>query len=179
MIALAQAPGDLGKAARDGLVRLARHGGAELRALAAAALAARDRKQAAALVPDLLDDGPALARLLDPALAGDARKALVAAAQSAHHQGVALPHLVAQRDAAAIAGLLGDRKLGEGVRLGLVEALAQIATPEAQRRLIDLGSDDAEDEDLRKAAWRALRRAKRRVAAQTRPPRRSRWEVQP
>ncbi|HRI11349.1 MAG TPA: hypothetical protein PKW35_26205, partial [Nannocystaceae bacterium] len=115
----------------------------------------------------------------DPGLAADARRALEQAALSAHHQGVALPHLVALGDAKALAKLLDDKKLGEGIRLGIIEALAKIATKEAQDRLVVLGTDKGEDEDLRKAAWRALRRAKRRLAAATRAPRRSRWEVQP
>ncbi|MCA9662713.1 MAG: hypothetical protein KC486_30520, partial [Myxococcales bacterium] len=92
---------------------------------------------------------------------------------------VALPHLVAIADVDGLAGHLGDRNLSDGLRLGVIEALARIADDAALDHLRAFGRDEEEDEELRKAAWRAVRRGQRRQRAASKPPRRSRWEVQP
>ncbi|HGG56274.1 MAG TPA: HEAT repeat domain-containing protein, partial [Nannocystis exedens] len=65
VIGLASGDGQLSAAAKGQLKSLASGGDAELRALAAAALAGRDQEAATALVGDLLDDGVSVARLLD------------------------------------------------------------------------------------------------------------------
>ncbi|MBL8969477.1 MAG: hypothetical protein JNK56_02795, partial [Myxococcales bacterium] len=148
---------------------------AELRSVAAAGLAALDPKGAAKLVPLVLDDGPSLARLVGP----DAGPALRPAAGDSHRQGTALPHLVALGDSAGLIKALADTQ-HETARLGLVEALGKIADEPAMAALRKLGAAEAEDEELRKAAWRALRRAKRIAADRSSPrERHGRWEVQP
>jgi hypothetical protein len=54
------------------------------------------------------------------------------------------------------------------------------ATDDAIAALKKLAADEAEDEELRKAAWRAVRRAQRAQDAAKQPKtRHSRWEVQP
>ena len=149
---------------------------AELRSIAAAGLAAQGTaKDAAKLVPSVLDDGPSLARLVGP----EAQPALRGSAGDIHRQGTVLVHLVAQGDSAGLIKALQATK-HETARLGLVEALGKVADDAAMAELRRIGALEAEDEELRKAAWRALRRAKR-IAAERAAPRakHSRWEVQP
>jgi ParB family chromosome partitioning protein len=179
VIGLAGGDGELSEAARENLKALACGGDAELRALAAAALSGRDRSAASALVGSLLDDGVSVARLLDGEVGDAAKASLMEAAGDAHRQGVALPYLVSLGDAEGLGARLRDRTLNEALRLGIVEALARIADPGALDLLRAFGRDEEEDEELRKAAWRAVRRGQRRQDAASKPPRRSRWEVQP
>ncbi len=179
VIGLAGGEGELSEAARENLKALACGGDAELRALAAAALSGRDRSSASALVGELLDDGVSVARLLDGGVGEAAKASLIEAAGDTHRQGVALPYLVSIGDVLGLGARLRDTGLSEGIRLGIIEALARIATPDALDLLRAYGRDGEVDEELRKAAWRAVRRGQRRHKAATKPPRRSRWEVQP
>ncbi|MFY0538458.1 HEAT repeat domain-containing protein [Nannocystis pusilla] len=95
-----------------------------------------------------------------------------------HRQGVVLTWLVKLGDVAGLTKALADKNASETARLGLVEALGQIGDDAAFEALRKVGADEQEDEELRKAAWRALRRAKRIKAAAASPKvRRSRWEV--
>jgi len=179
VIGLAGGAGALSEEAKSSLNALACGGDAELRALAAAALAGRDQEAAAALVGDLLDDGVSVARLLDGGVGDAAKASLGEAAVDTHRQGVALPYLVALGDVEGLASRLQDRGLSDGLRLGLLEALARIADEGALEVLRTFGRDEDEDEELRKAAWRAVRRGQRRAKSVAKAPRRSRWEVQP
>ena len=54
-----------------------------------------------------------------------------------------------------------DRALPEAARLGAVEGLAAMAREPAEDVLRRVGMSTVEDEELRKAAWRGLRRSKR------------------
>jgi len=54
-----------------------------------------------------------------------------------------------------------DRKKPEAARLGAIEGLGVMATEAAEAVLTQVGAADGDDEDVRKAAWRALRRSKR------------------
>ena len=124
----------------------------------------------------MLDDGSSLARVV---VGPEAVAALRPAAGDPHRQGTALKHLVALADSAGLVAALKTTK-HEPARIGLVEALGKLADEPAIAALRKLGADEKEDEELRKAAWRALRRAKR-IAAERQNPRErhSRWEVQP
>jgi ParB family chromosome partitioning protein len=84
-----------------------------------------------------------------------------------HYQGVALPHLLERKDLDALVKVAGDRKLPLVTRLGAVEGLAALAREDAEGRLLEVAKRDGEDEELRKAAWRGLRRSRRarRVSA--------------
>ena len=151
---------------------------AELRELAAAGLGQRDAKPAAQ-IGGVLDDAGPLARLLSRGTDG-ATAALRGAAGDVHRQGVVLPYLAAAADVAGLTKALADKSASETARLGLVEALARAATDDAIAALKQLAADEAEDEELRKAAWRAVRRATRaQDAAESPKTRHSRWEVQP
>ena len=130
------------------------------RELAAGALGKLAVERAVALVGRLLDDRDSLRRLL----AGNEQGALPAlrlAALEVHTQGVALPLLIAGGDVAGLAAALADRALPEATRLGAIEALARIATDASFAPILAVATAEAEDEELRKGAWRALRRGRR------------------
>ncbi|MCB9525727.1 MAG: hypothetical protein H6702_20480 [Myxococcales bacterium] len=90
--------------------------------------------------------------------------ALRAGAQIAHAQGVVLPHLIAAGDVVGLAAVAEDRKAPEVSRLGALEALARIPREAAVAPLLAVAKDDDEDEAVRKAAWRAVRRHRRAQA---------------
>ncbi len=125
------------------------------RALAASALSRKAPARAAALVVKVLDDPPTLAALHpDP-------RALSAGLSSTHTMGAVLPAIVRLGDVSDLLATLSDKNNAESVRLGAIEGLGQVGQETARAALIALGKDTEEDETLRKAAWRALRRAKR------------------
>lgn len=158
--------GDAGVALLD---RAAHDSDADIRTLAATNLAALSPERAQAAVASTLEDGPSLNRLLgrDAALSEAARAALRGAVANIHTQGVALPHLVAARDVAGLRVILEDPSLQDELRLGALEGLARIASPEVEEILAAIGKSEDEDEELRMAAWRALRRARRQRARKT------------
>ena len=130
------------------------------RELAAGALGKLAPDRADALAGQLLDDRDSLRRLL----AGHEQGALPAlrlAALKVHTQGVALPLLIAGGDVAGLAAALADRALPEATRLGAIEALSRIATDAAFAPILAVARAEDEDDELRKGAWRALRRGRR------------------
>jgi ParB family chromosome partitioning protein len=132
----------------------------EVRTLAAEALARDDARRAAAVAEKLLSDRVSFNRLADQEgvhLEAMLRKA----AGQVHYQGVALPHLIAEGDEEGLGAVAADRKLPEATRLGAMEGLALLARETAEERLKRIGLAKGEEEELRKAAWRALRRSKR------------------
>jgi len=177
----ALATGVAGEAGLAALSAAVVDGDGRQRTLAAAALAEVAPDRASALVPGVLDDRSSLDRLLRGPSAGPGAgstsaptprpmspavsAALRRAAASVHTQGVALPHLVATADVEGLSAALADKKLAEPARLGALEALARIATDAAIAPLLATAKSDAEDEEIRKAAWRGLRRAHRQRKA--------------
>ena len=148
---------------------------ADLRSIVANGLAAHDAN-VDKLVPAVLDDATSLARLVPRSGTVPLRPAI----GDLHRQGTVLPYLVTGSDTAALVAALKDKKTGETARLALVEALGKTADDPAMAALREIGTADAEDEELRKAAWRALRKAKRHAAERSSPrTRHGRWEVQP
>ena len=112
------------------------------------------------MAPALLSDRVSFDRLAR----GDGAKVEETARSAAgqvHYQGVALPHLIMRGDVAALAAVAEDRKLPDATRLGAIEGLARLAREDAEARLVQIGKAEKEDEELRKAAWRGLRRSKR------------------
>ena len=132
----------------------------ELRAVAAQALGRRAPDRAAAMAERLLSDRVSFHRLAlgDGA---DPRGTLHAAARQVHYQGVVLPGLIERGDVEGLAGVAEDRSLPETTRLGAVEGLAAMARGPAEDVLRRIGLNAEIDEELRKAAWRALRRSGR------------------
>ncbi|WP_169976936.1 HEAT repeat domain-containing protein [Tautonia rosea] len=154
----------------DTLATLALDGPANLRPLAADALARFDPKRSAAVAPDLIGDPVGFDRLSHH-LGKTLDSPLAEAAPNLHSQGVALPLLVARGHIEPLAAAAANHSLPDTARLGAVEALANFANEAAEEPLRTVGLDDANDETLRKAAWRALRRSKR-LRDRSRKPRR-------
>jgi ParB family chromosome partitioning protein len=154
----ALATGFAKKAGLDALAAAVTGNDARLRALGSAALLALAPARAAELAGKVVDDGVTLGRLLGPGAAGDAVRA---GAGSVHTQGATLPRLVAAGDVVGLAGVLADRQLGEAVRLGAAEALGRLGTEAALAALYAVAKAADEDEELRKAAYRAARRGRR------------------
>jgi ParB family chromosome partitioning protein len=71
--------------------------------------------------------------------------------------------LIERGDVEGLAVVAEDRTLPEVTRLGAIEGLAAVAREpaEAVLRRIGLATEPEEDEELRKAAWRGLRRSRR------------------
>lgn len=155
----ALAGGHAGGAGVDAIAEAVTAADPALRAAAAAALAGLDAARAGRLAATAEDDRQSLDRLArgNPAAAD----ALRDAARKIHAQGVVLPHLIARGDLDGLIAAAADKALPEATRLGAIEALSQIATPPAEDAIAAIGKDDSEDEALRKAAWRARRRAAR------------------
>jgi ParB family chromosome partitioning protein len=130
------------------------------RTLASAALRALSPDKAAELAAQVVDDRGTLSRLV-AADAKGARAALRAAAASVHTQGATLPMLAAAGDVPALAEIASDAKLPEAARLGAVEALGRVGDEKAQKALYAVAKAAGEDEELRKAAFRAARRGQR------------------
>ncbi len=84
------------------------------------------------------------------------------AAKSSHYQARALPELVAREDFKTLANVATDVGGELNSRLGAIEALAAMTGKKAQQALVDIGTNKKLDEELRRAAWRGLRRSKRR-----------------
>jgi ParB family chromosome partitioning protein len=139
---------------------LAAGGDPEIRATAAQAVARDDAKRAAAVAGRVLSDRVSFNRVAardNAALA----ETLRGAAGQVHYQGVTVPHLAARRDVAGLAVVANNRALSEETRLGAIEGLAAAASEEGEAELAKVGRSLENPEDLRKAAWRGLRRSKR------------------
>lgn|GEM_PF-1062589 len=151
--------GKLTPAVLDTLDALARGPDADVRVLATELLARFDAKRAAKLIDSALSDRPGFNRL---AVAGAVSASDVAsAASNVHYQPVALPVFVAEKDVKALAGVARDKKAAEAARFGAVEGLGVMATEAAEAVLVEIGTSKDDDKELKKAAWRALRRSKR------------------
>jgi ParB family chromosome partitioning protein len=142
------------------LEKLATDADADVRTLAASLLAKFDQKRAVGLVPGYLSDKPTFARVLAGGVKADA--VVKTAAAQPHQQSVALQPLVAAKDVGTLAAVARDQKAAESARLGAVEGLGFMADEAAEKVLAEIGAAQGDDEDVRKAAWKALRRSKRR-----------------
>ncbi|MFO0822138.1 MAG: hypothetical protein U0792_03295 [Gemmataceae bacterium] len=83
------------------------------------------------------------------------------AAGEVHYQPVVLPVLVDEKDVKTLAAVAKDRKVPDVARLGAVEGLGVMAAETAEAVLVEIGTAKDDDKEIRKAAWRALRRSKR------------------
>jgi ParB family chromosome partitioning protein len=132
---------------------------ADVRVLATELVARYDAKRAAKLAEDLLSDRPSFNRLVTAKVVHAADVATAAA--QAHFQPVVLPVLVDEKDVKTLAAVAKDRKAPDTVRHGAVEGLGVMAVENAEAVLVEIGTAKDDDKELRKAAWRALRRSKR------------------
>jgi ParB family chromosome partitioning protein len=111
------------------------------------------------LADKVLADRPAFNRLVE-AEAVPAKQVEGVAAQ-VHYQPVVLPVLIAAKDIPPLAAVAKDKKAPEAARLGAIEGLGVMADEAAEKVLVEVGTAKDDDKDVRKAAWRALRRSKR------------------
>ena len=128
------------------------------RQLAAEVLARWAPKRARALAEELISDRPAFERLSAHVDVGDVVRQ---GSRAVHLQGVALPKLVALGDLDGLAAVADDGDLSDTVRLGAIEAIARLETEAGETKLKQYGADEALDDELRKAAWRGVRRSRR------------------
>ncbi len=146
-----------GAAGLDALARAVTADDPAVRQAAAGALATLDAARAATLAAQAGDDRRSLVELAEDNPATD--ETLRAAASRVHAQGIALPLLVARGDVEALSGAAADRALPEAARLGALEALARVADEAAIDAIRAVAEAEDDDEAVRKAAWRARRRA--------------------
>jgi ParB family chromosome partitioning protein len=133
---------------------------AEARTLAVEALARLSPKRTTELADKILADRVSFRRLANQKDA-PIQQTLQAAASQQHYQSVALPHLIARHDRDTLTAVVQNAKLPDATRLGAIEGLAALADEKAEATLVDLGKNEAAPEELRKAAWRAVRRSRR------------------
>ncbi len=151
--------GKVTPAVLDTLESLAVGPDADVRVLAAELLARFDAKRAAKFAEKMLSDRPSFNRLVIAKAVSAAN--VTSAAANVHLQPVALPVFVAEKDVKTLAAVARDRKANEAARLGAVEGLGVMATEPAEAVLVEIGTAKDDEKELRKAAWRALRRSKR------------------
>lgn len=95
-----------------------------------------------------------------PQRLADKQTAIQAAARSERHAR-ALPILIRQHDISTLTAIARDEQLDERQRMAAIEGLGRIQTEAAEQELQSLFQQDGIDEDLGKAAFRALRRSQR------------------
>ncbi|QEG40491.1 HEAT repeat domain-containing protein [Roseimaritima ulvae] len=135
-----------------------------IRQRAAELLARSDASQAAEVLPQALSDRLTFQRLAS--VEGVPTEQVYATAvTSTHYQPVVLPQLIAADAVDLLVETAQQAELHDSARLGAIEGLAEIANDGAADALVAVGANEANSEDIRKAAWRGLRRAKRRQAS--------------
>ncbi|WP_372365070.1 HEAT repeat domain-containing protein [Candidatus Uabimicrobium sp. HlEnr_7] len=82
-----------------------------------------------------------------------------------HYQGILLPLFVQHGEVKILLDVAKNTDNSEQARLGAIEGLAVIADDKAQKALEKIAKVKKQDKEVCKAAWRALRRAKRRQKA--------------
>ena len=131
----------------------------EVRTFAITALSRFNSARATDMAEDILSDRVSFNRLVGQ-ISDEVDEVLHSTVARAHYQAVALPHLIVRGDVQSLAAVVVDGKLPDNTRLGAIEGLASLAREEAEAKLIALGETE-EDEELRRAAWRGVRRSKR------------------
>ncbi|WP_442509912.1 HEAT repeat domain-containing protein [Novipirellula sp. SH528] len=134
-----------------------------IRHMAARLITQSDPKRGAGLAEQMLSD-----RVLFNELATvdgvDVTSAVSVGVANVHYQPVVLPKAIADADVTMLASVATSAELAETARLGAIEGLAKMGSLDANSRLVEVAKDESNSEELRKAAWRGLRRAKRQMA---------------
>ena len=91
------------------------------------------------------------------------KKTLQLAAASTHYQPRVMNELIKSSDVRTLQMVAIDAKSNLNARLGAIEGLAAISDANAEKVLVEIGRDESVDKELRKAAWRGLRRSKRKA----------------
>jgi ParB family chromosome partitioning protein len=69
--------------------------------------------------------------------------------------------VIEEKEEALLVTTATNAELNENNRLGAIEALAAMTSQTAEDELAKIGRTEGIDDELRKAAWRGLRRSKR------------------
>ncbi|MDM8515838.1 HEAT repeat domain-containing protein [Desulfobacterales bacterium HSG16] len=131
---------------------------AKLRLAATGILAFTDAKAASRTAENMLRDRTGFNRI---AALSDVKTAIKKGVSDIHLQAAVLPHLVKNGDFKSVYKVAQDKNLTLNLRMGAVEALAKMADEKAEKLLVNIGKAEDYDEELRKAAWRGLRRSRR------------------
>ena len=130
------------------------------------AMTKADKPKLDSLAQQVLPDRTAFQKLARNQAAGIG-KTLKANAGDAHYQPRTLPYLIESNESKTLAAVAEDSKLDIVARLGAVEGLAKIGGSAVEKSLLAIGKNEKFEEDLRKAAWKALRRTKRQSKRQS------------
>ncbi len=154
----------LTKAELDVIAAQTNDGDYRIRQTAAELLARCDASRTADVLSQTLSDRLSFQRLsrVDGA---PTEQVFSNAVLSTHYQPIVLPQLIAAADVPTLRETAGQADLHDTVRLGAIEGLAKIADDDAAAALVAVGTNEDNSEDIRKAAWRGLRRAKRSQAS--------------
>jgi len=144
------------------LVELATGRDARLRSMAAAELDRAAPEESARLLAGSVHDDVSFGRLVSSLGEKEAGSSLRGALSEA--AGIALPRLAAMQDIDGLEAAMRNGELAESTRRGAIDALGTIPSDQAADTLASFGSDEDQDELLRKAAWRARRRVTRAIA---------------
>jgi ParB family chromosome partitioning protein len=142
------------------LEKLATGDDAEIRTLAAEVVVRSNPALTAEVAGRVLSDRVTFNRLAarDGGRVADTLRGALA---QVHSQGIAVPHLVHSGDVKGLQAVAANPGFNEETRLGAVEGLAAVANEPAEKELLRIAQAKDQPEELRKAAWRALRRSKR------------------
>ena len=94
------------------------------------------------------------------------KKTIQSSASHTHYQARSLPFLIKSGDTKTLNSVATDEELSLVARLGAVEGMAKISNKDSDKHLAAIGNNESNDEELRKAAWRGLRRSKRQRQAE-------------
>jgi len=89
------------------------------------------------------------------------------ALNDAHLQSSVLSQVIDNQHVEALVTTAINNSLEEATQQVAIEGLSQIATIESEHALVEIANNDSLDEDLRKIAWRCLRRSKRNRTKQS------------
>jgi len=132
---------------------------ADTRLTATSYLATVEPKRAVAIAAEKTTDRVGFYRLAQAGV--DLVKIASGAVSEVHSQGVVIPMLAKSGELKALADVAVNEKLTENARLGAIEGIGALASEAAEEQLAEIGSNSSEEEELRKAAWRARRRSQR------------------
>jgi ParB family chromosome partitioning protein len=129
-------------------------------------LMSREAKQIAIVMERGLSDRKLFLRLGTATTTKESEALLRSAAANPHHQSIVLTQLVKSADVKGLGLIAEDAKLDDLVRQGALEALGRIGNSSAASYIEKVGKSKENSEELRKMAWKVLRRSKRMLTVQ-------------
>ena len=132
---------------------------------AIAELVAGDSKAVSTVAEKSLSDRRMFERVTRVAKSKELGEVMSTAAGQLHRQSIVIPQLVVAKQIDALAKVAHDTTADELARRGAIEALGRIASKESQKEIEKFAKTEGNEEELRKVAWRTLRKNKRLMAA--------------